>query len=53
MRKKNYGYHHYDGNIQGKTREKADPYRYKLKVILIKVSFQPTESHRLTLAADL
>ncbi len=50
---KNYGYHHYDGNIQGKTREKADPYRYKLKSTLLKVSFQPTENHRLTLAADL
>ncbi|XWV11168.1 TonB-dependent receptor [Haemophilus influenzae] len=49
----NYGYHHYDGNIQGKTREKADPYRYKLKSTLLKVSFQPTENHRLTLAADL
>ncbi|WP_239495186.1 TonB-dependent hemoglobin/transferrin/lactoferrin family receptor [Haemophilus influenzae] len=49
----NYGYHHYDGNIQGKTREKADPYRYKLKSTLLKVSFQPTENHRLTLVADL
>ncbi|HHX0792210.1 TPA: TonB-dependent hemoglobin/transferrin/lactoferrin family receptor, partial [Haemophilus influenzae] len=49
----NYGYHHYDGNIQGKTREKADPYRYKLKSTLLKLSFQPTENHRLTLAADL
>ena len=39
--------------FKAKLVKKADPYRYKLKSTLLKVSFQPTENHRLTLAADL
>ncbi|MGF7453264.1 TonB-dependent receptor domain-containing protein [Pasteurella bettyae] len=49
----NYGYRYYDGNIQGRQREKADPYRRKLESTLLKLSFQPNENNRLTVAADL
>lgn len=49
----NYGYSGYDERIQGKTREKADPYRRKLDSLLAKVAFQPAENHRFSVMADI
>ncbi len=49
----NYGYKHFDATVQGKKREKADPYNKHLDSTLLKLSFQPTENHRFTVAADL
>lgn len=49
----NYDYAVYDGNIQGRRREKADPYVRSLDSTLLKVSFQPNDNHRFTAAADL
>lgn len=49
----NYGYNHFDATVQGKRREKADPYHKHLNSTLLKLSFQPTENHRFTVAADL
>lgn len=49
----NYGYKNYNDKIQGKKREKADPYKIEQDSTLLKLSFNPTEDHRFTLAADL
>ncbi|MDU8924933.1 TonB-dependent hemoglobin/transferrin/lactoferrin family receptor [Pasteurellaceae bacterium LIM206] len=49
----NYGYKTYDPTVQGKTREKADPYNKKLHSTLLKFSFQPSDNHRFTAMADL
>lgn len=49
----NYDYAVYDGNIQGRRREKADPYVRSLDSTLLKVSFQPNDNHRFTAVADL
>ncbi|TPH20937.1 TonB-dependent hemoglobin/transferrin/lactoferrin family receptor [Haemophilus haemolyticus] len=49
----NYGYKNYNDKIQGKTREKADPYRRIQDSALLKVGFQPTENHRFSVVADL
>lgn len=49
----NYDYNHFDATVQGKRREKADPYHKHLDSTLLKLSFQPTENHRFTVAADL
>ena len=49
----NYGYKNYNDKIQGKTREKADPYRRTQDSALLKVAFQPTENHRFSIIADL
>ena len=49
----NYGYKNYNDKIQGKTREKADPYRRTQDSALLKVAFQPTENHRFSVIADL
>ncbi|HHF7035172.1 TPA: TonB-dependent hemoglobin/transferrin/lactoferrin family receptor [Haemophilus influenzae] len=49
----NYGYKNYNDKIQGKKREKADPYKIEQDSTLLKFSFNPTENHRFTLAADL
>ncbi|HHF3767983.1 TPA: TonB-dependent hemoglobin/transferrin/lactoferrin family receptor, partial [Haemophilus influenzae] len=49
----NYGYKNYNDKIQGKKREKADPYKIEQDSTLLKLSFNPTENHRFTLAADL
>ncbi|HHV7136303.1 TPA: TonB-dependent receptor plug domain-containing protein, partial [Haemophilus influenzae] len=49
----NYGYKNYNDKIQGKRREKADPYKIEQDSTLLKLSFNPTENHRFTLAADL
>lgn len=49
----NYGYKYYDNNVQGKTREKADPYKRSLDSALMKFAFQPTENHRFTAIVDL
>ena len=49
----NYGYKNYNDKIQGKTREKADPYRRTQDSALLKVGFQPTENHRFSIIADL
>ncbi|WP_075290680.1 TonB-dependent hemoglobin/transferrin/lactoferrin family receptor [Histophilus somni] len=49
----NYGYNHFDAAVQGKRREKADPYHKHLDSTLLKLSFQPTENHRFTVTADL
>lgn len=39
--------------LKVKKREKADPYKIEQDSTLLKLSFNPTENHRLTLAADL
>ncbi|HHV6886164.1 TPA: TonB-dependent receptor domain-containing protein, partial [Haemophilus influenzae] len=49
----NYDYKNADSLIQGKRREKADPYKIEQDSTLLKLSFNPTENHRFTLAADL
>ncbi|HHF0437487.1 TPA: TonB-dependent hemoglobin/transferrin/lactoferrin family receptor, partial [Haemophilus influenzae] len=49
----NYGYKNYNDKIQGKTREKADPYRRTQDSALLKIGFQPTENHRFSVVADL
>ncbi|HHV6907295.1 TPA: TonB-dependent hemoglobin/transferrin/lactoferrin family receptor, partial [Haemophilus influenzae] len=49
----NYDYKNADSFTQGKKREKADPYKIEQDSTLLKFSFNPTENHRFTLAADL
>ncbi|HHF5831818.1 TPA: TonB-dependent hemoglobin/transferrin/lactoferrin family receptor, partial [Haemophilus influenzae] len=49
----NYDYKNADSLTQGKKREKADPYKIEQDSTLFKLSFNPTENHRFTLAADL
>ncbi|HHF5879945.1 TPA: TonB-dependent hemoglobin/transferrin/lactoferrin family receptor [Haemophilus influenzae] len=49
----NYDYKNADSLTQGKRREKADPYKIEQDSTLLKFSFNPTENHRFTLAADL
>ena len=49
----NYGYKNYNDKIQGKTREKADPYKRTQDSALLKIGFQPTENHRFSVVADL
>ncbi len=39
-------------DIQGKEREKADPYTITKESTLVKFSFSPTENHRFTVASD-
>ncbi|NBI42226.1 TonB-dependent hemoglobin/transferrin/lactoferrin family receptor [[Haemophilus] felis] len=50
---KNFGYKNYDDLLQGRTREKADPYQRKQESTLVKLGFQPNENHRFTAMADL
>ncbi|KYK74658.1 TonB-dependent receptor plug domain-containing protein, partial [Aggregatibacter actinomycetemcomitans] len=49
----NFGYKNYNERVQGKTREKADPYRRTLDSKLLKFAFQPTDNHRFSVMADL
>ncbi|HHF3721694.1 TPA: TonB-dependent receptor, partial [Haemophilus influenzae] len=49
----NYDYKNADSLTQGKKREKADPYKIEQDSTLLKFSFNPTENHRFTLAANL
>ncbi|MEX4430368.1 TonB-dependent hemoglobin/transferrin/lactoferrin family receptor [Haemophilus influenzae] len=49
----NYGYKNYNDRIQGREREKADPYRRTQESKLLKFAFQPTENHRLSVVVDL
>ncbi|MGP1627646.1 MAG: TonB-dependent hemoglobin/transferrin/lactoferrin family receptor [Aggregatibacter segnis] len=49
----NFGYKDFKDNIQGKEREKADPYRRTLDSTLMKFAFQPTDNHRFSVMADL
>ncbi|HHF3697445.1 TPA: TonB-dependent receptor, partial [Haemophilus influenzae] len=49
----NYDYKNADSLVQGKRREKADPYKIEQDSTLLKLSFNPTENHRFTFAADL
>ena len=49
----NFGYKEFKDNIQGKEREKADPYRRTLDSTLMKFAFQPTDNHRFSVMADL
>ncbi len=39
-------------DIQGKEREKSDPYTITKESTLVKFSFSPTENHRFTVASD-
>ncbi|MFC0933270.1 TonB-dependent hemoglobin/transferrin/lactoferrin family receptor [Pasteurella multocida] len=48
----NFGYKNYDPLLQGKKREKADPYQIEKDSTLIKFSFSPNENHRFTVAYD-
>ncbi|HDR1573983.1 TPA: TonB-dependent hemoglobin/transferrin/lactoferrin family receptor, partial [Pasteurella multocida] len=58
MHSKRHGYEleNYDykngRDIQGKEREKADPYTITKESTLVKFSFSPTENHRFTVASD-
>ena len=49
----NYDYKNADPLIQGKRREKTDPYVIKSDSTLLKFAFNPTENHRFSIAADL
>ncbi|AET15327.1 TonB-dependent hemoglobin/transferrin/lactoferrin family receptor [Pasteurella multocida] len=49
----NYGYKSYNERIQGRKREKADPYLRTLESTLVKVGFQPNENHRFSVMADI
>ena len=49
----NYDYKNADSLVQGKRREKADPYKIEQDSTLLKLSFNPTENHRFTASADL
>lgn len=49
----NYDYKTADSTIQGAKREKADPYTIIQDSTLIKFSFNPSDEHRFTVAADL
>lgn len=49
----NFDYKKFDAQVQGRKREKADPYDKNLDSTLMKVSFQPNENHRFTAMADL
>ncbi|MFB2539315.1 MULTISPECIES: TonB-dependent hemoglobin/transferrin/lactoferrin family receptor [unclassified Acinetobacter] len=49
----NFGYKNYDDYVQGREREKADPYRKKLNSTLMKLSLSPNEDNKLTLTADM
>ncbi|MDH3002675.1 TonB-dependent hemoglobin/transferrin/lactoferrin family receptor [Pasteurella multocida] len=49
---KNYDYK-YAKDIQGKKREKPDPYTIIKESTLVKFSFSPTENHRFTVASDV
>ncbi|MGC6405750.1 TonB-dependent hemoglobin/transferrin/lactoferrin family receptor [Bisgaard Taxon 45] len=49
----NYGYKSYNERIQGRTREKADPYLRTLESTLVKIGFQPSENHRFSVMADI
>lgn len=49
----NYDYKRADGLLQGKKREKADPYSIKKDSTLIKFGYSPSENHRFSVVADL
>ncbi|MGX2974356.1 TonB-dependent hemoglobin/transferrin/lactoferrin family receptor [Ursidibacter arcticus] len=49
----NYGYKNFDASVQGRKREKADPYNKSLDSTLVKLAFQPNDNNRFTVAADL
>ncbi|HDR1604531.1 TPA: TonB-dependent hemoglobin/transferrin/lactoferrin family receptor [Pasteurella multocida] len=49
----NFGYKSYNDRVQGKRREKADPYRRTQESTLLKFGFQPNENHRFVVMADL
>ncbi|HHE3653991.1 TPA: TonB-dependent hemoglobin/transferrin/lactoferrin family receptor [Pasteurella multocida] len=49
----NFGYKSYNDRVQGKIREKADPYRRTQESTLLKFGFQPNENHRFAVMADL
>lgn len=40
-------------DIQGKEREKSDPYKISKESTLVKFSFSPNENHRFTVASDV
>lgn len=49
----NFDYKKFDAKVQGRTREKADPYKTHLDSTLVKFAFQPNDNHRFTVMADL
>lgn len=49
----NYDYKYFDASVQGRKREKADPYEKELDSTLLKLSFQPNDNHRFTVMTDL
>lgn len=48
----NYGYKTFDGFVQGREREKADPYEIKRDSVLAKLSYSPNDNHRFTIMGD-
>lgn len=49
---KNFGYKSYDETIQGKKREKPDPYHITQESTLLKFSFMPNDTNRFTFMSD-
>ncbi|WGE85819.1 TonB-dependent hemoglobin/transferrin/lactoferrin family receptor [Actinobacillus equuli] len=49
----NYDYKTANGSVQGKEREKADPYSIKKDSSLIKFGYSPSDNHRISVVADL
>lgn len=48
----NYGYHGYDKFLQGRKREKSDPYAINRESWLAKLSYSPNDEHRFTIMGD-
>ncbi|VEI44500.1 hemoglobin and hemoglobin-haptoglobin-binding protein 4 [Actinobacillus equuli] len=48
----NYDYKTANGSVQGKEREKADPYSIKKDSTLIKFGYSPSDNHRISVVAD-
>lgn len=48
----NYGYDGYDALLQGREREKADPYTIRRESWLGKLSYTPNDEHSITLMGD-
>ncbi|OOR84569.1 ligand-gated channel protein [Moraxella canis] len=49
---KNHGYDDYDASVQGRTREKPDPYDITQKSTLLKLGYTANDSHRFGISLD-
>ncbi len=48
----NFDYNRVDPLVQGKRREKTDPYQIQSDSDLLKISYEITENHKITLSGD-